>query len=165
MLLLCQGGRFLTYTLGSEPNPMRVRIETRVPFDLSRDQQGIVLLCIALSAICIYSVCRLNYRRIGIPDQTSTLQYLPYLYLLFYLSVPVQIFKNYNYYQYAQAHGGYMYFWGEPWRVRRYGAVLGAPWFRYSLCLASWASFFSRSGRNISISRSPATSCRPCCLC
>lgn len=111
MLLLCQGGRMLTYSLGSEPDPMRVRIETRVPFDLSRDQQGIALLCIALSAICIYSVCRLNYRRIGIPDPTSTIQYLPYLYLLFYLSVPVQIFKNYNYYQYAQAHGGYMYFW------------------------------------------------------
>jgi oligosaccharide repeat unit polymerase len=111
MLLLCQGGRFLTYSLGSEPDPMRVRIETRIPFDLSRDQQGVVLLCIALSAICIYSVCRLNFRRIGIPDPASTLQYLSYLYLLFYLSVPVQIFKNYNYYQYAQAHGGYMYFW------------------------------------------------------
>ena len=48
MLLLCQGGRFLTYSLGSEPDPLRVRIETRIPFDLSRDQQGTVLLCIAV---------------------------------------------------------------------------------------------------------------------
>ncbi len=111
MLLLCQGGRFLTYSLGSEPDPLRVRIETRVPFDLSRAQQGTVLLCIALSAICIYAVCRLNYRRIGVPDSAPMQQYLPYLYLLFYLSVPVQIFKNYSYYQYAQDHGGYMYFW------------------------------------------------------
>jgi oligosaccharide repeat unit polymerase len=111
MLLLCQGGRFLTYSLGSEPDPLRVRIETRIPFDISRDQQGTVLLCIALSAICIYAVCRLNYRRIGIPDIAQARQYLPYLYLLFYLSVPVQIFKNYTYYQYAQDHGGYMYFW------------------------------------------------------
>ncbi len=111
MLLLCQGGRFLTYSLGSEPDPLRVRIETRIPFDLSREQQGTVLLCIALSAVCIYAVCRLSYRRMGVPDVAQARQYLPYLYLLFYLSVPVQIFKNYSYYQYAQDHGGYMYFW------------------------------------------------------
>ncbi len=111
MLLLCQGGRFLAYSLGSEPDPLRVRMETRVPFDLSHDQQGTVLLCIALSAVCIYAVCRLSYRRIGIPDIAPAQKYLPYLYLLFWLSVPVQIFKNYSYYQYAQDNGGYMYFW------------------------------------------------------
>lgn len=111
MLLLCQGGRFITYSLGSEPDPLRVRLETRIPFDLSRDQQGTVLLCVALSAVCIYAVCRFNYRRIGIPDIAHARQYLAYLNLLFYLSVPVQIFKNYSYYQYAQDHGGYMYFW------------------------------------------------------
>jgi oligosaccharide repeat unit polymerase len=111
MLLLMQGGRFLTYCLGSEPDPLRVRIQAPFPFDLTRDQQGTVLLCVALSAVCIYSVCRLLYRRIGIPDAASVTQCLPYLYLLFWLSVPVQIFKNYNYYQFAQEHGGYMYFW------------------------------------------------------
>ena len=111
MLLLLQGGRMITYCLGSEADPLRVRIETRFPFDLTRDQQGTVLFCIAVSALCIYSVCRLNYRPLGTPIVGSAQQYLPYLYLLFYLSVPVQIFKNYSYYQYAQEHGGYMYFW------------------------------------------------------
>ena len=64
-----------------------------------------------MSALCIYAVCRLNYQPLGIPDIAQGRRYLPYLYLLFYLSVPVQIFKNYSYYQYAQDHGGYMYFW------------------------------------------------------
>ncbi len=111
MLLLMQGGRLLTYCFGSEPNPLRVRVQAPFPFDLTRDQQGTVLLCLALSAVCIYSVCRLSFRRIRIPDVESARQYLPYLYLLFWISVPVQIFKNYSYYQYAQDHGGYMYFW------------------------------------------------------
>lgn len=111
MLLLMQGGRLLTYCLGSESNPLRVRILTPFPFDLTRDQQGTVLLSLALSAVCIYSTCRLLYRRIAIPNTDSARQYLPYLYLLFWISVPVQIFKNYSYYQYAQDHGGYIYFW------------------------------------------------------
>ena len=111
MLLLMQGGRLLTYCVGSESNPLRVRILTPYPFDLTRDQQGTVLLSLALSAVCIYSTCRLLYRRIRIPDTDSARQYLPYLYLLFWISVPVQIFKNYSYYQYAQDHGGYIYFW------------------------------------------------------
>lgn len=111
MLLLLQGGRLLTYCLGSERNPLQVRIQTGSPFDLSRHDQGVVLLCLAVSALCVYAVCRLNYRRIAIPSLQSAAQYLPYLYLVFYISVPVQIFKNYSYYQYAQAHGGYMYFW------------------------------------------------------
>ena len=36
MLLLMQGGRFLTYCLGSEPDPLRVRIQAPFPFDLTR---------------------------------------------------------------------------------------------------------------------------------
>ncbi len=111
MLLLLQGGRLLTYCLGSEPDPLRVRVETGLPFDLSRHDQGTALLCVALSGVCIYAICRLNYRPIAVLNTRAALQYLPYLYLLFYMSVPVQIFKNYSYYQYAQDHGGYMYFW------------------------------------------------------
>ena len=34
-------------------------------------------------------------------------QYLPYLYMLFFLSLPFQLFKNYCYWDYAQQHGGY----------------------------------------------------------
>ena len=111
MLLLLQGGRLLTYCLGSETDPLRVRVQVYFPFDLSRTDAGTVLLCLSLSALCLYSVCRLNYQKIAVPDLASAAKYLPYLYLLFYGSVPVQIFKNYSYYLYAQEHGGYMYFW------------------------------------------------------
>ena len=111
IVLLMQGGRLLTYCFGSEPDPLRVRVQVALPFDLTRSQQGTVLLCLALSAVCIYAVCRLSFRKIAIPDTTSVHRYLPYLYLLFWFSVPVQIFKNYSYYQYALDHGGYLYFW------------------------------------------------------
>jgi oligosaccharide repeat unit polymerase len=111
VLLLVQGGRLLAYLLGSEPDPLRVRVQAPFPFDLTHEQQGTVLLCLALSAVCIYAVCRVKFRHIPIPDTSSAREYLPYLYLLFWLSVPVQIFKNYSYYQYAADHGGYIYFW------------------------------------------------------
>jgi len=111
MLLLLQGGRLLTYCLGSEPDPLRVRLDTPYPFDLSRAQAGTVLLCVVLSAICVYAPCRWNYRSFGPPSAAKARRYLPYLYWLFYGSVPIQIFKNYAYYQYAQEHGGYVYFW------------------------------------------------------
>lgn len=111
MLLLLQGGRLLTYCLGSEPDPLRVRVQTAYPFDLSRGQAGVVLLCLALSAICVYAPCRWNCRSFGPPSAAKARRYLPYLYWLFYGSVPIQIFKNYAYYQYAQQHGGYVYFW------------------------------------------------------
>jgi oligosaccharide repeat unit polymerase len=111
MLMLFQGGRLLTYCLGSEPDPLRIRVQTYFPFDLSRDEAGIVLLCLALSAICIYAPCRWNHRRIAPPSGIKARQYLPYLYLLFFGSLPIQLFKNYSYYEFAQSHGGYSYFW------------------------------------------------------
>ncbi len=111
MLLLLQGGRLVTYCLGSEPDPLRIRVQTAYPFDISRGEAGVVLLCLALSAICIYAPCRWNYRRIAPPSDAKVRRYLPYLYLLFYGSLPVQVFKNYSYYQFAQEHGGYIYFW------------------------------------------------------
>lgn len=110
MLLLLQGGRLLTYCLGSEPNPLRVRVQAYYPFDLSREEGGIVLLCLALSAICIYAPCRWNYQRIQPPADGPVRRYLPYLYLLFYATLPIQLFKNYRYYEYVQQHGGYLSF-------------------------------------------------------
>jgi hypothetical protein len=83
MLLLLQGGRLLTFCLGSEPDPLRVRVQTGLPFDLSRRDQGIALLCVALSGLCIYAVCRLNYRQIAALNIGAATQYMPYLYLLF----------------------------------------------------------------------------------
>jgi oligosaccharide repeat unit polymerase len=111
MFLLLQGGRLLAYCLGSDLDPLRITLQVYFPFDLTHHQKGIVLLCLALAAACIYAVCRVSYRQIQPVEIRSALKYLAYLYLLFYLSVPVQAFKNYSYYQYAQQHGGYIYFW------------------------------------------------------
>lgn len=111
MLLLLQGGRLLSYCLGSEPDPLRVRVQVNFPFDLSRHHAGTVLLCLALSSVCIYAPCRWSYRRLAPPNTQAASKYLPYLYWLFYGSLPMQMYKNYNYYQYAQEHGGYAYFW------------------------------------------------------
>jgi oligosaccharide repeat unit polymerase len=112
MLTLLQGGRLIAYCAGAEPYPLRVGSSiTNSPFDLSRDEAGMVLLCLALSAICVYTPCRWSYRRFAPPSTASVRQYLPYLYLLFYGSLPVLILKNYSYYQYAQEHGGYLSFW------------------------------------------------------
>ncbi len=106
-LLLLQGGRLLTYSIGSEPDPMRVRVLAPYPFNVSRDEAGLVLLCLALSAICIYAPSRWNYTPTPAPSDKPVTKYLPYLYFLFYASLPALAFKNYQYYEYAQQHGGY----------------------------------------------------------
>lgn len=111
MLTLLQGGRFIAYCAGGQPYPLRVNSITSYTFDISRAEAGITLLTLALSAVCVYAPCRWNYRRVASPNTADVRQYLPYLYLLFYASLPVNVFKNYNYYQYAQEHGGYLAFW------------------------------------------------------
>ena len=108
VLLFFQGGRLLAYCFGAETDPMRIRLMVYRPFNLMRDEAGIVLLCLVLSAICIYVPCRWNYRRILPPTDTGVDRFLPYLYLLFYGSLPVQLFKNYRYFEYIQDHGGYL---------------------------------------------------------
>ena len=70
-----------------------------------------MLLILALSAVCIYAPCRWNYRRISPPAEVPVRRYLSYLYLTFYATLPIQLFKNYRYYQYIQEHGGYLQFW------------------------------------------------------
>ena len=110
-LTLFQGGKLLSYCVGGEPSPLRIGGVAPYPFDISRDEAGIVLLCLALSAICIYAPCRWNYRRIPPPADAPVRRYLPYLYLLFYATLPIQLFKNYKYYEYVQQHGGYLSFW------------------------------------------------------
>src|SRR5271167_1736848 len=60
-LMLFQGGRLISYCLGVELEPMKV-VAMESDFVLTRNEQGIVLLCIALSAICIYAPCRWCYR-------------------------------------------------------------------------------------------------------
>ncbi len=109
-LTLLQGGRLLAYCLGYLPLPMRVGSFSEYGFDLSRDEAGTVLLCLALSAICIYAPCCWNYQFFPAPAASPGKRYLSYLYLVFLLTLPLQLFKNYTYYKYIQAHGGYVYF-------------------------------------------------------
>jgi hypothetical protein len=111
-LLLCsimfiQGGGLLAYCLGAGNDPLRVEYMAPNPFYVSRDEAGIALFSLVLASICIYAPCRWNYRRIPPPNMVKVRPYLPYLYLLFFLSLPIQLFKNYRYYQYIQEHGGY----------------------------------------------------------
>jgi oligosaccharide repeat unit polymerase len=108
MLLFFQGGGLLAYCLGANNDPLRVQTMTPNPFYVSRDAIGIVLLSLALSAICIYAPCRWNYQKLPRPGYAEVRRYLPYLYLVFYFSIPFQAFKNYRYFDYAQQHGGYL---------------------------------------------------------
>jgi len=109
MLTLFQAGRLLAYCAGGvPPDIFRITLLTSYPFDVSRPVAALVLLSLALSAICIYAPCRWNYRFSCPPAGGPFDRFLPYLYLLFWLSVPVQLYKNYCYYQYAGEHGGYL---------------------------------------------------------
>ena len=108
-IMLFQGGRLIAYCLGAEPEPMRVVIMTVRAFSLSRDDAGLVLLAVSLSAVCIYAPCRWLYRPVAPPSDADVRKYLPYLYLLFSAALPVQLFKNYRYYEYVQQHGGYAF--------------------------------------------------------
>jgi oligosaccharide repeat unit polymerase len=108
MLTLFQGGRLIAYCAGGETDIFRITLMTSEPFDVSRNVVALTLLSIALSAICFYAPCRWNYRSLPPLRSGSFARFLPYLYLLFCLSVPVQVYKNFCYYQYAKDHGGYL---------------------------------------------------------
>ncbi|MFI5115536.1 MAG: O-antigen polysaccharide polymerase Wzy, partial [Terriglobales bacterium] len=108
VLMFFQGGRLLAYCFGAESEPVRIRLMVYRPFDLSRDETGLVLLCLVLSAICIYAPCGWKYRRVLPPADLPAKRFLPYLYLLFYAALPIQLFKNYRYFEYIQEHGGYV---------------------------------------------------------
>src|SRR6266404_4467036 len=108
MLALFQAGRLIAYCAEGETDIFRITLMTSEQFDVSRNVAGSVLLLIALSAVCIYAPCRWSYRPFSPAPSRSFGRFLPYLYLLFSLSVPVQLYKNFCYYQYAKDHGGYL---------------------------------------------------------
>ncbi len=108
-LMFFQGGGLLAYCLGAGNDPLRVRSMAPNAFYVSREEAGTTLLLLALTAICIYAPCRWNYRRVAPPGDVNVRRYLPYLYLLFFATLPVQLFKNYRYYEYVQEHGGYTF--------------------------------------------------------
>ena len=125
-LLLFQGGRLVGFWFGKTADPLQIDVLRSSPFDISRDQTGIVLLVLAVSAICIYAPCRWEYSYISPPDERKVQRYLPYLYLILFSSIPFQLFKNYSYLMYAREHGGYLVFFTDhsglassvPWLVR-----------------------------------------------
>lgn len=112
-LTLFQAGQLIAYCAGGAEHIFRITVLTPHPFDVSRNVTGLVLLSIALSSICIYAPCRWNYHFICPPSSKSLSRFLPYLYFLLFLSVPVQLFKNFRYYEYAKDHGGYLVFFTD----------------------------------------------------
>jgi oligosaccharide repeat unit polymerase len=108
MLTLFQAGRLIAYCAGAETDIFRITLMTSDQFDVSRNVAGLVLLLIGLSAVCIYAPCRWKYRPFSPVPSGSFGRFLPYLYLLFCVSVPVQLYKNFCYYEYAKDHGGYL---------------------------------------------------------
>ena len=111
VLTLLQSGRALAYLFGDGTQPLRIAGIAPQPFDLTHSEAGTVVLCLTLSALCIYGVCRWNYRSIAPPSNAPVARYLPFLYLVFYGTLPIQLYKNYSYYHFIQQHGGYLYFW------------------------------------------------------
>jgi hypothetical protein len=108
-LAVFQAGRVMVPG-GEATGLFRVTLMTSSQFDVSQEVAATALLAIALSAVAIYSPCRWNYRALPRPKIESLTPFLTYLYWLLYCTLPVQLFKNYRYYQYAQEHGGYLAF-------------------------------------------------------
>jgi oligosaccharide repeat unit polymerase len=107
-LMFFQGGRLLAYTLGADVGPMNIEMmQIGGPFSIGRSNAGIVLLCLCVSAICAYAPCRWKYLPSPPVNLEPACRYLPYLYLLFFATIPLQLYRNYAYYEWIQAHGGY----------------------------------------------------------
>ncbi len=115
-LLFFQGGRLIGFCFGVTPDPLEIELFTPAPFSIPREEAGIVLLAIALSAICVYAPCRWNYRRIQPPGEQSLRRYLPYLYVVFFLALSATTVKNYLYLRYALDHG-YLVFFNDYYRL------------------------------------------------
>lgn len=109
LLALFQGGRLIAYFAGQTTDIARIELMTAYPFDVSPEVTATMLLSLALSGMLIYLPCRCYYRPMG-AQSGSRSDLLPYLYSVLCLSMPVQLFKSYCYYQYAAQHGGYLVF-------------------------------------------------------
>jgi O-antigen polysaccharide polymerase Wzy len=110
LLTLFQAGRILAYVAGAEREIFRITLMTATPFDVPRRVAATVLAAITLSALVIYAVCRWNYRPLSPLYRGTYARFRPYFYWLFFLSLPLQLYRNYCYYAYARDHGGYLVF-------------------------------------------------------
>jgi oligosaccharide repeat unit polymerase len=107
-LTLFQAGRLFGYCLGLVEHPLRIELMTSTPFDPSTETQAIVMLMIIGSVVAVYAPSRFWYRRLPVANAGASTELLPYLRLVFWLTIPVQLFKNFSYFQYARANGGYL---------------------------------------------------------
>jgi len=107
MLLVFQFGRLIAHLFGAFPDPMQIDVATPVPFQISTSAAEMTLLILVLSAICIYAPCRFGYRP-EIFRQSSEVRWLPALYVLILITLPFALYKNWVYFSYIRAHGGYL---------------------------------------------------------
>lgn len=107
MLLVFQGGRLLGYSFGLLRHPMEIVVSTAEPIRISAPAAEITLLIVVLSAVLIYAPCRLGYRPV-LFRAGSEMQWLPALYVLVLLTFPFAFYKNWLYFSFIRAHGGYL---------------------------------------------------------
>jgi len=93
-LMFFRGGRLLAYCLGADVDPMHVEMmQVDTLFSIGNTNSGIVLLFLCLSAICIYTASRWKFASYPPPSTTPARKFLPHLYLLFFLTVPLQLYR------------------------------------------------------------------------
>jgi hypothetical protein len=119
-LALFQGGRLIAFCFGQLPDPLAIGLMREFPFAVSREVSGVVLLCLSLSAVCVYLPCRWSYCYVPPPSTKTVSRYLPYLYFAYFATLPFQLYKNYLYFTYIQQHGGYVVFFSD------YSGLVGA---------------------------------------
>lgn len=107
MLLLFQMGRLIGYALGAIEDPFSIVVQTAMPFNVSTSSAELTLLIIVLSSTCIYFVCAWNVPDITLPIGWEQ-RWLPAMYVLFGLTFPFVLYKNYQYLSYIRSHGGYL---------------------------------------------------------
>lgn len=107
MLLVFQGGRLIAHVLGAQPHPLDIALMTEVPIRIGVTPAEVTLLLIVLSAICVYAPCRLGYKPV-IYRAGGESRWLPALYILILLTLPFAFYKNWVYFSYLRAHGGYL---------------------------------------------------------
>lgn len=107
MLLLFQMGRLVGYALGATRDPFDVVVQTLLPLHVSAASSEITLLLILLSAICIYAISAWNAPAVVLRAGWEQ-SWLPACYVLFAVSFPFVLYKNFEYLQFIRSHGGYL---------------------------------------------------------
>ncbi len=107
MLLVFQGGRLVASLTGIAKHPMDIVVATTAPIQVSRSIAEATLLIVVLSGILVYAPCRLGYRPALFRAGTEV-RWLPALYALILLTFPFAFCKNWLYFSFIRAHGGYL---------------------------------------------------------